>query len=382
MLRWGQGNQQRRSGKGAESKTSTRSYQGAVLVLVLGALAPLPVAGQSGPTMLYILEPVVVGLPTSIASTLTSTAAQAAAEEGLNVMTRDQAVALMKNLAELQGVGADSPDIALSELGRAIGAKHLLAFTVSADGSETIVHATLVDSELSKTLARRSGKVSAYDGLVSATQAITRLVLAPVFAHLKGNIEVSVSETEANIHWDGSLLGTSPMGSFTSPGGSHLLEVNKTGFIAHREQLRVMGGADVITRMIVLRPSPDYLRDYRAQQGLLRNFAWGTSIAAVPLGAAWVTFARLKGKQDDNTADLSAEYENTLSPAEQEAQRDAFNQRISRSRNDAQAMGNLAVTFAVTAGIAAAASIILWAVGEDPDRYQGFEGAPPTPAAR
>ncbi len=327
---------------------------------------------------IYIIEPKLVGLPTSLGETISLAAAQAAQDEGLMVMTRAGAQKFLSNAAELNLLGADAPDIALAELGRAVGAKHLLAFTISTSGTDTLVQAVLIDNATSKPVSRREQLVSMHPSLVEAVKVTTRLVLAPVFAHLKSALHIEVSEEEANISLDGRIVGTSPLANFSIHGGSHVLEISKDGFIAHREELRIGAGAqtDIIQRMITLRPSSDYARKYRSKEGLLRTFAWASTLIAIPMGGMNAYFSVQKAKQDQNTRSLVKEYE-ALSAVDQVAQQDSFEAERISSTNRARTNANRAIVFGVGAAVTAVAAIVLWVVGDDPSRYAEFENHSP-----
>ena len=342
-----------------------------------GAPAPTP---QTQPTptatlkdaSLFVMEPKLVQLPGVLKDTISATVSQAAVNQGLSVMSRADAEEILKNQIELDQLGADANGDALAALGRAVGAKHLLATTVSSVDGDTVLHMRLIDSQKSKVLSRKEGKSSEYDGeLVKAVEAITRITLAPIFAHLQGKIQVEVSEEGANVLLDGEQLGVSPIDPFMGTGGYHLLTITKEGFIRHQETIQIQGG-DLIERMIKLRPSQEFLNRYRKRNQTYRRIAWSTTAATVATLASTIAFTILqKNKEDDRDAVANAF--NNLPPNEQTVERqEETAAQVRKLDNDAKANRNIAAISGAGAGASLITALYFWIFGENPTRYDEF----------
>jgi hypothetical protein len=190
---------------------------------------------------------------------------------------------------------------------------------------------------------------------------------------LQGQLALVVSEEGANVLVDGVQLGVSPLKATKVTGGFHLLQVNKAGFIREQKSFQIKGD-DVVKLEIKLRPSKEFMADYRSRNGLLRNLAWATTGAALLFGAGTATLAYFKIQQDNQSQAIVDEYE-ALSPAEQLAQKSDFDQRRSDSISAANNLGYSAVGVGVVSALGALAAAAFWIVGEDPDRYAEFESS-------
>lgn len=327
---------------------------------------------ESEPPQLYVVAPKLVNLPASMGETVSAAIGQAAADEGLAVMTRSEARSIIKSQAELSMLGGDASGAALATLGRALGAQHVLTATVSAEGDDTVIHLRLVDAQKGTVLSREKTRATDFEGgLIPAVEQGTRLLLAPLFAHMKGTVALDVSEEGANVLLDGQQVGVTPVETLAVPGGMHMLTVTKKGFIRHQETLDVDDG-DTIRKMLTLRPSEEFLQRYRRRNGLYRTLAWVTTAVALPLLAGSGTFFYLKDNQDQQSQALSADYE--ALPEDEKAQRQQeFERDIQASVNRANRFGEVAVGIGVGAVVSALTSGYFWLFGDDPDKYEHFE---------
>src|SRR5690606_12974788 len=116
------------------------------------------------------------------------------------VFTTDDARVVLARSAELALLGSDAEGPSLAALGKTLGVPHVIATVVTSLGGDVIVQARLIDVERVTVIARREAKASDVGGsLLDAVDRATRLVLAPIFAHLKGRLAIKVSEEGANV---------------------------------------------------------------------------------------------------------------------------------------------------------------------------------------
>ncbi len=329
-------------------------------------------APKSGPA-LYVVDPKIVNMAKSVGATVSSLIAKTAEHEGFRVFTRDDAKVILGQSADLQELGGDADGASLSELGKAVGANHVVAAVVSAVDQDIVVQARLIDVKKAAVVSRREVKASDFGGaLVAAVEAATRLALQPVFADQRGVLTLKVSEEGANVTVDDSLVGVTPLEKpLELAGGHHLLVVEKKGFIRHAEDVKVTKGA-TLARDVRLRPSVEFLEDYRAKNGLYRTLAWTTTIAggalAVAAGGLAVPYALKSQEVLDTTAEYNAIPDITPEKAAE------GNALVAQARDEAALWSYAAAAAGSGALIAGGAAAYFWIFGDDPARYDGIDG--------
>jgi hypothetical protein len=290
----------------------------------------------------------------------------------LRAISRSESQSILEKAADLNKLGSDDSTVALAALGKALSARYLVATTVTTEGEDTVLLLRLVDSTEGSVVSRRQLRTSDLGkSLVETAKAATRLLLAPLFASLKGQVQLDVTEEGANVLVDGEQVGVTPVKPLVITGGHHLLGVNKEGFLRFQESVRI-GGGDVVRRMVELRPSKEFLTNYRARNGLYRKLAWVSTLVAVPLLGGAVGGALLKVKQDDKTAAIHDEYL-ALSPLAQLARESEFKSRQQSSVNSANTYGFWSTSLGVGTAVVGLVSAYFWLFGDNPDRYERFE---------
>ena len=331
------------------------------------------------PPQLVVVEPKVVRMAASVAGTVSSTMAQAAAKEGLKVLTYDEAKLILSHQANVQLLGGDADGASLAEIGRALGAPHVLAAVVTAIDNDTLVQMRLIDVTRAQVVSRREVRASAFDGsLTAAVEAATRLGLQPLSAGLQGTLQLAISEEGANVLIDEEQVGTSPLGVQKLAGGHHMLTVTKEGFIRHQETFQITQGAQV-QRDIRLRPSIEFMQDYRARNGLFRTLAWTTTGLVVPLAAAAGTLGYFYDAQGKETVRIHNDLQKLIDDegiGEFDPRYTAAQQQILDSRGLQQTYGYIAVASGTLGLITAAGAAYFWLFGQDPERYAEFEDTP------
>ena len=330
----------------------------------------------------YVIDPKVDGLPSSLRLTVASILAKAGADEGVSIFTSDDARAILDREAELQVLSADGDGVSLSELGKKVGARWVLASVVGKPDDDTLIEARLIDVERANVASRRITRASEYGGdFLEATRAAARLALSPIFASRQGTLTLTISEEGADVVVDEEQVGVAPLQQpLKLAGGTRLVVVKKQGFIVFREAVRMDKGV-ALTRDVVLRPSADFLESYRFTNGALRVGAWTTTAATVASAAAGLGFLYLFDQQNQVTRQLSTELEKGNEGVQiDEEQQAELGARVVASQNDAGLYGALASGGGTFAVVFAGTAIALWLFGQDPGRYDHLDDDAPGPA--
>lgn len=211
-------------------------------------------------------------------------------------------------------------------------------------------------------------------GKISPT--VTRL-MAKILEGKAGQLVVAATEAGAVVKVDDTVVGTTPLGRLTFPGGPHFLVVEKAGFVAWQRQIRI-APAELTEEAVTLIPSPDYVREYEAKHGRMRLAAWiSTGVAAA--GAA--TFGALQWHSNQlygnpDTAGTFAYHQAKLRAGiEVEGE---VNHRTEALRLRSAIDGNNTFSY-VAAGLGGAAMVSaawFWIAGEDPGRYAKYRETP------
>jgi hypothetical protein len=350
----------------------------------IGAAANTGSGPKEGETNLYVMDPQVVELSESVAKTVSATIAQTIQEEGLNVFSRDDVRDILGQATDLASLGSDADSLSLGSLGSAVGAQYIVTAVVSAVDDDVVVQTRLIEVAKSKVLERRESKASDHDGeILEAIKVGTRLILAPLFADMKGTLSVKVSEEGANVLIDDRQIGVSPIDeALTLPGGYHTLTVTKEGFIRHQESFRVEKGA-AITSDVSLRPSLEFMQKWRARGELYGTLAWSSAGATAALVGGAVAFGglyyyfgfmeteRLTAVRDQIVADES------LNPAipEHENRINELNAPIIEAGNTGVLMSIVGGALGAVGVATAFTSIYFFVFGNDANKYAEFENA-------
>lgn len=337
-------------------------------------------AEVAGPRF-YVVDPHVVNMPEAVQRTVSSAIAQALEDEGMKTFTRDDVREIFGQASDLAVLDADADQLSLGTLGQAVGAEWIVAAVITKlDDGDVSVQMRLIDVAKATAAARRETRAADFGGdILAATKDATKLVLAPLFAHMKGTLALSITEEGADVLLDGQQIGVSPIeAAIPLSGGHHVLTVAKTGFIRHQETLRVEQGTS-LKRDVALRPSRDFLLDYRSTNELFRTVAWTTTGGALVLAGVGVGFGvgwYMKNQEIPALHDAAQReaVDRGLNPETHPDEIAALQQPI----EDAQFLGQLFSVVGIAAGAVAvasgAAAAYFWLFGDDPDRYDAYAG--------
>jgi hypothetical protein len=168
-----------------------------------------------------------------------------------------------------------------------VGAQYIVAAVVTALDNDTLVQERLIDVKKLNVLTRRDMKASDAGGeALRAVSDTAKLVLQPLFADGRVTLKLAIAEEGANVLVDGKQVGVSPVDEIGLSGGWHLVSVTKQGFITWQETLRGNNG-EVLERTVAMRPSVEFVKEWRAKNGLYRTLAWTTTGLTVAAATAF-----------------------------------------------------------------------------------------------
>lgn len=277
---------------------------------------------------------------------------------------------------ELQGLkeqlGCDDASQCLAEIGGALGAEYLLSGSVLGQGSAYFVQLKLSHSARAELegLAEREYQ-GGPKGLLEEIRAATRFVVRGLLAERSGQLRIVVSEEGATLRVDDSIVGVSPMPTFTLAGGIHTVSAEREGFVREQRDVRIF--ADQLTReMLTLRPSVETWQRYRAQATLWRRISYGLlAFGGVASGGAVAAYVVGAEKTERYRARVEA-YNASLTKSAAEYD------RLQRRQRELARWDLLTVSSAVAALAALGSGTTIFFVADDPRRYDALPAAAPS----
>jgi hypothetical protein len=213
--------------------------------------------------------------------------------------------------------------------------------------------------------------------LLEAGPAAVKLV-GKMLEGRQGGALVTSSELGAAVKVDDVQVGTTPLSAPVKlAGGPHLIQVEKDGFTRSRRAVRVVPD-QVIEEHFTLVPSPDTIKDYEARTGRTRLLAWtAAGVAVIGVGL----FALGQFKSDDayggTTINNTFLYYQALLAAGTETGADKngpinYRQRATDKANEVATWQAISIGALAVAGVAAIGSVVLFIIGEPPEKYEAF----------
>jgi hypothetical protein len=204
--------------------------------------------------------------------------------------------------------------------------------------------------------------------MANISPAVARLV-GKLLSERSGSLVVLSSETGSALKVDDVVVGTTPLeGKLQVAGGPHFVRLEKEGFVAWQKEIRI--SPDTLTEESVrLVPSPDFIAAYESKQRKLRAGAWVATGVAVAGVAAAIAFearaAQLYGSKGQDGSFLGLREKVT---AGDESARELLNQAQAQI-SSAQTLTGVFIGVAAAGG---AAAVVLWLMGDDPNRYSAY----------
>ncbi len=189
----------------------------------------------------------------------------------------------------------------------------------------------------------------------------------------QGKAIFTSSEVGATVKIDDTQVGTTPLPSQLLASGPHLVSVEKNGFTASRKEVRVTAD-QVVEAHFTLVPSPDTITEYEARTGRTRVLAWSAvGLAAVGFGLFALGQLEADGFYGSpSTQGTFLYYQASLLQGVE--QRDGVDQRAKAAelKSTVETWQIVSLASLAVGGAAAISAIVLFIVGEPPDKYGAF----------
>jgi hypothetical protein len=189
----------------------------------------------------------------------------------------------------------------------------------------------------------------------------------------------------AAVKVDDTQVGTTPMSALKIAGGPHLVAVEKDGFTTSRKEVRILPDQTVVEQFTLV-PSPDTIAAYEARTTRVRVLAWTAAGVAVA-GAAVFALGQLEADSlygATNTRGTFAYYQGRLYQGlETEASVDSTGKPITIDNRKAatdlkssiETWQYVSVSALALAGVGVVSAVVLFVVGEPPDKYSAFHAS-------
>lgn len=338
-----------------------------LLCLLLAPAAAHAEAPAADAMKLAVLDLRPLGADESSAATVTQLLAVHIAETGLfQVVSRDDLRALLSHEQDKRMLGAEADPATMAKLGDAVGARYLVAGSLSKLGDTHILNAQLIataDARVLKRVKRVVPVDGSEDGLGEVKRAAFALV-QPVRQGATGFLSLRGVQEGTGVYLDDQLVATAPVDRAPVPGGLHALSLKREGFVNWAREVEIRPG-EVETINAVMTPSQAFIDDYDSRASTMRWLAWsGVAVSALSAGAA--TWFYLEAR-DSSARSQSALDDLDANPLDTRARRRAVD-----ANEAGETQYALYWTFLGTSVVAAGAAAVLFAIGDPPGAYDHF----------
>lgn len=312
--------------------------------------------------------------PPEILESMASLIAQELTRMGPFAALAMQDVLQMINFESMrQSLGCDAASC-LAEIGGALGADYMVSGNLALVGQSYLLQLQLMDMRESNVVARVARDYQGQpSGLLDEVRVATRLLMRDLLAKKAGSLRIVTVEEGATVSIDDVVVGVTPVAVIDLAAGTHVVILDKRGFVRFAKDVQIDEGHEARLE-VVMRPSEDFVRDYREQARFQRKLAWaGVITGGVGLVTSGVLFATGASKASDLKEDIAAYNATGL--------RDSATARALADRD--ASIGRLDTLTLVSAGIGVAAlttGIVLFLTGDDPDRYEAHTTVTPSVA--
>ena len=295
--------------------------------------------------------------------------------EVFKVISREDIRNMLSFEKDKQGLGCEANEACLAEIGGALGVEYIIAGSLAKIGDTMVLSLALNNTKTAAVENRISENISGKgDALIAAIGRNAKVLVSKILKGREGYLVLTVAESGALVKIDGQIRGTTPVkGRMTLTWGPHLLEVEKTGFIAYSEDISVPN-KQVLAKNIALVPSNDFIDGYEGTAKKMRTAAWITTGLAVAGAGTAVFFNQKSASTETSFNAAKATYLQTLAQSDYDRMKSLSNTGSSQV---------LLARVGLGVGVAALlAATYFWVAGDDPHKYEGFKEVAPEPAAR
>jgi TolB-like protein len=183
----------------------------------------------------------------------------------------------------------------LAELAGAVGASYVVSGTISQSGEDYTINLVLTDQRSARALDGVVRQEKSAKDIGPGVRLAAQRVVQKLLANKLGTLRVISQEKGADVKIDDVLVGTTPLAPLQFPMGPHKVSVEKTGFIANRQEV-VVRPNEVVPVNAELIPSQEFINGYRAKNRVLRILAWlGAGLTGVALTSGVAAYAGWMG---------------------------------------------------------------------------------------
>ncbi len=349
---------------------------------VTALLAAIPAAAADQRLAVAVMDLSARGVDPDAAAALgTQVSNSLAALRVFRVITREDIKRLLQLEQTRQQCTGESDAACLAEIGGALGVDHLVYGEVAKVAGTYALSLVLLDIGRAEAVSRETARTDDAGALLSATEQATRRLVQPLLSDRTGFLLVEARELGAEVRVDGRLIGVTPLPSrLELPMGPHELKVDKEGFLSWARTVDLEAGQPTVAP-VALVPSEAFVADYQHRAQTVRGAAWASVAASTLLFGAGAALALIADARFDDLAGQGWISRDPGACAAATAGGRWCHTPLglqSGSLDEASAIetfDTLAVTAAVTGGVAAIAALVLFLAGDDPARYDAF-GAP------
>ena len=365
---------------------SRRPVLAVALALTLGA----PSALAQGRVPIAVMDLSGRGVDEAAAAALTTEVGNTLAQlRVFQVITRED-IKRMLQLEQTKQQCTGSVDAScMAEIGGALGVDYLVYGDVSKIADVYSVSLVLLDISKAQAANRVSRKISEAGLLLAEAEQATKLLVQPLLADKKGYLVLDVKERGAQVKLDGRLVGVTPLaGRLEVAMGAHEVLIEKEGFLAYAKTLDVPPNQAVV-EPVSLVPSQAFIDDYSGRQGILRGSAWATAGLAAALVGTGVALKLVSDARFDDLVNKGYLTQNSAVCAAQNPNyngsdfcptSDGYANDVTGSVDSIETQDSAALGLAITGAVSVVASVVLFLVSEDPDRYEAYGAGGGAPA--
>jgi TolB-like protein len=328
-----------------------------------------PVLCAENKVKLAVLDLKAVGVDAPLASGATSLLASELVKlDVFRVISRDDIRSMLAFEKERQALGGEADSGTLTEIGEALGVDYTVAGSLAKVGTGFVLTQTQSNTKSAQVENRVTENIAQQEQIVGAVARDARKLVSKLLAGRQGFLVVTTAERGASVKIDGLIYGNTPLpGRIAVSWGPHLLEVEKTGFIAYSEDISVPD-KQVLAKSVSLVPSTDYISSYESRAIKMRDGAWIASGATVVAIGLAVLFNQLSSGSESTFQSERASYE-----AGNSAVTLAQLSSLSQKGSNQVLVARIALGAAV---VGAGFATWFWVWGDDPDKYRAFHDAP------
>lgn len=297
------------------------------------------------------------------------------------VITREDIKRMLQLEQTKQQCTGEADASCMAEIGGALGVDYLVYGDVSKIANVYSVNLVLLDITSAKATNRVGRKITEAGLLLSEAEQATKLLVQPLLADKKGFLVLDVQESGATVKVDGRLVGVTPLaGRLEVAMGAHEVLVEKEGFLAYAKTVDVPPNQATV-EAVSLVPSQAFIDDYASRNRVVRGAAWATAgVGAALLG----TGLALKLISDARFDDQVTRGYLTQNPNVCGAQNPNYNgsdycptpegyaNDVVGAVDSIETQDSIALAAVVTGAVSAVASAVLFAVSDDPDKYDTY----------